>query len=159
MGTAVYSIKGVHGRSIEVYEDKCVISTKAGLSSFLAGNVFDGEKTIYYRDCIGVQFKRAGFAVGYLQLETASGLMNNRQNNFTNENTFTFDGIKVSNEKMEEVAAYVKKRIEQIKAEINAPVRAAISPADELKKFKELLDTGVISQEEFNAKKKQVLGL
>ena len=31
--------------------------------------------------------------------------------------------------------------------------------ADELKKFKELLDSGVISQEEFDAKKKQLLGL
>ena len=35
----------------------------------------------------------------------------------------------------------------------------AISSADELKKFKELLDSGVITQEEFDAKKKQLLGL
>ena len=33
------------------------------------------------------------------------------------------------------------------------------SDADELKKFKELLDSGVITQEEFDAKKKQLLGL
>ena len=33
------------------------------------------------------------------------------------------------------------------------------SNADELKKFKELLDMGVITQEEFDAKKKQLLGL
>lgn len=33
------------------------------------------------------------------------------------------------------------------------------SSADELKKFKELLDSGIISQEEFEAKKKQLLGL
>ena len=35
----------------------------------------------------------------------------------------------------------------------------AVSNADELKKYKELLDTGVITQEEFDAKKKQILGL
>ena len=35
----------------------------------------------------------------------------------------------------------------------------AFSAADELKKFKELLDMGIISQEEFDAKKKQLLGL
>ena len=35
----------------------------------------------------------------------------------------------------------------------------AASAADELKKFKELLDMGVITQEEFDAKKKQLLGL
>lgn len=36
---------------------------------------------------------------------------------------------------------------------------ASQSNADELKKYKELLDSGVISQEEFDAKKKQILGL
>lgn len=34
-----------------------------------------------------------------------------------------------------------------------------ISPADELKKYKELLDMGAITQEEFELKKKQLLGL
>jgi hypothetical protein len=33
------------------------------------------------------------------------------------------------------------------------------SNADELRKYKDLLDSGVISQEEFDAKKKQLLGL
>ncbi len=33
------------------------------------------------------------------------------------------------------------------------------SNADELKKYKDLLDSGVINQEEFDAKKKQLLGL
>ena len=35
----------------------------------------------------------------------------------------------------------------------------AVSNAEELKKYKELLDGGVITQEEFDAKKKQLLGL
>lgn len=34
-----------------------------------------------------------------------------------------------------------------------------ISAADEIKKFKELLDAGIITEEEFNAKKKQLLNL
>ena len=34
-----------------------------------------------------------------------------------------------------------------------------VSSADEIKKFKELLDAGIITQEEFDAKKKQLLGL
>ena len=33
------------------------------------------------------------------------------------------------------------------------------SPADELKKYKALLDSGTITQAEFDAKKKQLLGL
>ena len=50
----VYSIEGVRGRHINVYEDKAVISTSVGIGSILTGNVSDGEKTIYYVDCIGV---------------------------------------------------------------------------------------------------------
>ena len=38
-------------------------------------------------------------------------------------------------------------------------VNQEVSAADELKKYKELLDSGVITQEEFDAKKKQLLGL
>ena len=41
----------------------------------------------------------------------------------------------------------------------NAENKPTISNADEIKKFKELLDMGVITEEEFNAKKKELLGL
>jgi hypothetical protein len=36
-------------------------------------------------------------------------------------------------------------------------LKQTISPADELKKFKELLDSGVITQEEFDNQKKKIL--
>lgn len=129
------------------------------MGSFVTGNISDGEKTIYYRDCIGVQFKRSGVQIGYLQLETASALMNNRNNNFFNENSFTFDTTVVSNEKMEEVAAYVKKRVDEIKSGKADSAPTVTSPADEIKKYKELLDMGAISQEEFETKKKRLLNL
>ena len=45
------------------------------------------------------------------------------------------------------------------KQNISAPVQQTASPAEELKKFKELLDMGAITQEEFDSKKKQILGL
>ena len=34
-----------------------------------------------------------------------------------------------------------------------------LSSADEIKKFKELLEAGIITQEEFDTKKKQLLGI
>jgi len=40
-----------------------------------------------------------------------------------------------------------------------AQIVTATSSADELKKYKDLLDSGIITQEEFDAKKKQLLGL
>ena len=48
---------------------------------------------------------------------------------------------------------------EEWNAEQTGPNPTTLSAADELKKFKELLDSGVITQEEFEAKKKQLLGL
>ena len=44
-------------------------------------------------------------------------------------------------------------------AVVQPTVVASSGDADELKKFKMLLDDGVITQEEFDAKKKQILGL
>lgn len=159
-GNAVYSIKGARGRHIDVYENKCVIKTKTTIGSIIASNATDGEKTIYYKDCVGVQFKKSGFTIGYLQLETSASSMNNHGSNFFGENSFTFEPGQVSNEKMEEVANYIKGKIDEIKSRGENPaVIAQVSVADEIKKFKELLDLGVITQEEFDTKKKQLLGM
>jgi len=38
------------------------------------------------------------------------------------------------------------------------PNHTDVSSADEIKRFKELLDQGVITQDEFEIKKKQLLG-
>ena len=49
--------------------------------------------------------------------------------------------------------------LQSVKTPKSGAVIQQASAADELKKFKELLDMGVITQEEFDAKKKQLLGL
>ncbi len=43
--------------------------------------------------------------------------------------------------------------------QVQVQVNEGVSAADELLKFKNLLDQGIITQEEFDAKKKQLLGL
>lgn len=45
-----------------------------------------------------------------------------------------------------------------LNAETKKANNKALSPADELKKFHELKESGVITEEEFNKKKKQLLG-
>ena len=80
---------------------------------------------------------------------------------FFNENTFTFDPSKISNESMEIVANYIKKKVDEVKRGRTAAVNvtAPMSVADEILKLKELLDMGILTQEEFDAKKKQLLGI
>lgn len=64
-------------------------------------------------------------------------------------------------ENRQEIHALLSDLIGKIQGEASSPQTApqASSSADEIKKFKELLDSGVITQEEFDAKKKQLLGL
>lgn len=53
----------------------------------------------------------------------------------------------------------IKKYIENYIQNRNKSVAVTqVSGADELLKYKELLDMGAITQEEFNLKKKQILG-
>lgn len=161
---AVYIIKGVRGKWISIYPDKVVIDTKVTLGSIITRNATDGEKTVYYSDVIGVQFKESAMTIGYLQLETASSAMNNKNSNFFSENTFTFDISVIANETMQQVADYVKQQVNNVKSgahKVNQNSNHATeqSPYEELKSLKELLDMGIVTQEEFNAKKKQLLGL
>lgn len=155
----VYTIEGVRGRHIDIYKDKVVITTKVTLGSLITHNATDGEKTIYYSDCIGVQFKQSKVTIGYLQLETASSNGNNKASNFFSENTFTFDTTVISNEIMIEVADYVKSRVDAAKkgGTISVTTNSNISVADELLKLKQLLDMGVLTQEEFNVQKNKLL--
>ena len=60
----------------------------------------------------------------------------------------------------ENIMNELKNVINSVKNEIERPtINSSSSTADEIKKFKELLDSGAITQEEFDAKKKELLGL
>lgn len=58
-----------------------------------------------------------------------------------------------------EVATIINNSIMDNPTNAQPTVVAAASNADELKKYKDLLDSSVITQEEFDEKKKQLLGL
>ena len=128
MAKLLYQLEGVRGRSIEIYDGKCVISTKVSVGSFITGNVTDGEKTIFYTDIMGVQFKKSGALIGYLQFETGSVQMNNQNSNMFSENTFTFEHNKngITNERMETIYHQVCDLIEAVKY---GAAPAAVAPA------------------------------
>ena len=158
-----YCIVNNTGKILDVYDNKVIFTSSKSTSTLVTGLVFgssvtQGEKTIYYKDAVGVQYKPSSIADGYIQVETAAGGVSSTSSQYSGENSIQFSG-KDRNAEAEIVVAYVKKRIEEIK---NAPaggIVQQVSPADELKKYKELLDMGIITQEEFDAKKKQLLGL
>ncbi len=69
---------------------------------------------------------------------------------------FTCGRIKNADEICEKITSLLAQREEKAKTSENITVT---DETDILKKYKELLDTGVISEEDFEAKKKQLLGL
>ena len=129
MAIFICTIEGVRGRTLHIYDTKVEIDTRVTVGSVLTDNATDGEKTIFLKDVVGVQFKRSGLAIGYLQFETPSMQMNNRGDNFFSENTFTF-GEK-ANYLMEKIRDFLVDRIEEYKyTGTAAPIEDAIT--DEL---------------------------
>ena len=117
MSVLICEITGSRGRSIAVYDNKCVITTDVTLGSILTHNALDGRKTIFYIDVKGIQFKKSGLTLGYLQLETSSIQMNNQNSNMFSENTFTYGDASSGNldKLMEAVHDYIVDRIESYK--------------------------------------------
>ena len=155
----IYVFDGGVGDVLFVYEDSIVLKHKGALNALAMG--VHGDKTIFYSDLTSVQFKRAGLLAGHIQFS----LMGGRESTggvlaaASDENTITFNSD--VNEMAEKVVAYIENKIRESRAARNAPVQvqaAPVSVADELIKFKQLLDMGVISQEEFDAKKAELMG-
>lgn len=139
--------------SIEVYDDKAVV--KRGLMGRLSTGG-GGEKTFIFNKLSGVEFKKASMVMnGYIQfsgsgLKQSSGTLNAA----SNENTVMFS--RSANDKFKEISDFINAQLS--KPQQNTVVQQS-SDADELLKFKNLMDNGIISAEEFEAKKKQLLGL
>lgn len=151
------------GKILDVYENKVVFTSTQSTSTVITGLVFgtsmtQGEKTIYYKDAIGVQYKPSSIADGYIQIETAAGGVSSSSSQYNGENAIQFSG-KQSNEDAEIIVTFIRKQIEEIKNTPASGIIQQLSPAEEIKKFKDLLELGAITQEEFDAKKKQLLGL
>jgi hypothetical protein len=73
---------------------------------------------------------------------------------------FESEESKDSSNQMEQViASAVQSAVSDMQPALAVQADNNISVADEIKKFKELLDMGALTQEEFDAKKKQLLGL
>ncbi len=147
-------LKGTNGQ-LEVYSDKVIIKRK-GLVSKLCHGLFKGDKTIYIHQITGIQVKPGGLLVsGYIQFTVPGGIESKKglSDATQDENTVMFTNDK--NKLVNEIKEYIEKAIAN---KFQSNNNSSVSPADELKKFKQLLDEKVISQEEFDKKKKELLG-
>ncbi|MBP3695193.1 MAG: SHOCT domain-containing protein [Thermoguttaceae bacterium] len=140
---AIFELNGVDGQ-LAVYDDKVIISRKGAFGFILFGGA--GNKTIRFSSIRSVQFKAGSiWTNGYIQF----GISGGREK----DNTVILRAGEQSNigAKIQE---YIEKRIEEINSPKPSP---SMSAADEILKLKQLLDMGIITQEEFDKKKKQLL--
>ena len=107
-----------------------------------------------------IQLKKAGIlTVGYIQFTISGGVESRRGLNeaVEDENTITFDSPQTK------TAEAIKNKIYELQSQAKAGggvvqnIVNQVSGADEILKYKQLLDAGVLTQEEFDRKKQEIL--
>ena len=159
-----YKIVAHTGTSLEVYENHIVINyMRTGGVISAAANILTGGgtggKRIAISDITSIQFKEpAGVTVGFIQFSYPGSVdkQGGIGNALDDENSIPISEENLSLAK--QAVNYIETQRDNLRSSKGVVVQQQ-SSADELKKYKELLDSGVISQEEFDAKKKQLLGI
>lgn len=152
---ALFNLEGVDGQ-LAVYENKIVISRNGLASRSVHGNVgdksipIDSIKYITLREWTVWKRGEIGFGV-----DGSPNKINYFDSNKNRENCIIF--TREGNEIAREIKDYIENRIYGVKD--NPTVSGYHDATDEILKYKKLLDMGAITQDEFEQKKKQLLGL
>ena len=181
-GTLLFELDGGVANVLQIYEDRCTLVAKTTARSYMAGKFFNGTKEFFYEDLTNIQFREATKAFnGYLQFEypgavnISNSSFGGTSGNYSSENSFIFsptsapEAMRYANESpldatnrvVGNLYQYMHKRMREEKAQkknVSVNFVPTASAADELEKYHNLLKNGVITQEEFDAKKKQLFG-
>ncbi len=151
--------KGNNGQ-LAVYANRIVLMRK-GVSAFMSQGIGKGDKEIALSGITAIQWRNAGvLTLGYIQftfsgaLDLRGGILDAQKD----ENAVTFNRKQQSD--FERARALIDQhRAASAQTQAAAAPAAALSAADELAKWAALRDQGVITPEDFEAKKRQLLGL
>lgn len=146
---------GTNGR-LQLFENKIILKKKVGFLIFRAGR----EKMIPISSISSIQFSGAKIfkkAYGFIQFSFGGPTKSLRFDNIKRDPdaiVFTFREAR----KFEKIKVLIEERM--IKSqEVVTPLGQTSSNLDEIEKLAKLYDKGIITKEEFEAKKKQLLGL
>lgn len=182
-GRMIFELNGTLS-TLQVYEDRVIHIAKTTARSYVAGKFFNGTKEYFYSDLTNVQYREATPRFnGYLQFDYPGAMNISRSGfggsggNYNSENSFIFDKnvrmgtqimpgedpIAAANRIVSDAYRYIYGRImeeKKSKKEVHVSVEStasATTAADELKKYNELLQSGAITQEEYDEVKKKYL--
>ena len=157
-----YSLRAHTGTLLEVYDTYLTLAhmqTGSLLTNLARGGAL-AEKRINFVDLTSIQFRApSGVTVGFIQfsypgsVESKGGVVNS----INDENSIPFQPAQA--ELAKEIYDYIEKRREELRQPQVVVTAQQTSSADEILKYKNLLDAGIITQAEFDAKKKELLGI
>jgi hypothetical protein len=154
MDDVIRSAKGVNGQ-LELLDGRIRIVRK-GVLSFLTQGL-KGDKEIAISAITSIQWRKAGLLTnGYIQfgffggLEAKGGIFQATED----ENTIMFNQGRQA-----EFEAIRNELQRVINARPSAGAASPTSAADEIKKLADLREQGILTNDEFETKKKQLLGL
>jgi hypothetical protein len=148
-------LRGKQGKTLTIVGDTIRIE-KRGL---LTGQ---REKTIPIRNVASVEVKKPGGFAGFIQFSIAGGKARDSSYSMSggaieaaqDENSVVFTG-----QANYETAQKIKTYVETWLAGERTAAPTTASAADEIRKLKALMDEGVITAEDFEKKKNQLLGI
>lgn len=145
--------KGVNGQ-IELLDDRIRIR-RGGILGFMNYG-FKGVKEIPLSQITAVEFKAAGrMFSGYIQFSYMGGAQSKGGilDAARDENTVMFK------QSQQEEFERMRMEIERLRGITKPTATRPASSLDEIERLGELRDKGLITEEEFQAKKRQILGL
>ena len=141
--------------TVYVYEDQVVIRRK-GVFSLTAGK----ENSMPFSTITGVKFMEGNaITKGHIKF-LIKGVTDTKAVSFGSVSDSDRYAV-LFGKKLNTEAVAIKNFVEEklAKNDDSTNIFNPLSSADEIKKYKELLDSGVITQEEFDSKKKQLLSI
>lgn len=122
-----------------------------------------GQKEIYIKDISSIQFKKPGMiSNGFIQFSFAGS--NEKSggtfNAATDENSVVFTAKQLQN--FEKIKDFIDRRRNELLNQVSNPLNASKHEKDiyaEIEKLADLRNKGIVTIEEFEMKKRQLLGL
>lgn len=153
---------------LAAWDDRVSVIKTGAWTSLMAGSL-GGERaaTFHFMDITGVEYN-SGLINGVLEILTPSysgGTPKDYWQSGSNDpwkQSNTLPLVKTDYNKALDDINELRSRIGQVKSGRNAPMVEQPSPtaaAEEIRSLAELRDQGILTDEEFNAKKRQILGL
>ena len=147
-----------------VDEEKILIRKK-NFDGFQTASM--GNRAIFYCDISSIEFKKSGLIGGYMKFiltgteeRKRTGFGHGIAKNFKDQNSLAL--IPGTNKKAIEIYNFILKKMEEARRNANVVINNSnnaneLNYLEELEKLADLKEKGILSEEEFNSKKQQIL--